>query len=1462
MSEHVAVVGMAARVPRAQSVDEMWDRLVDGRDCIEHFAANPDPPNELDELLMQHGTSVYAGGVLDDIAAFDPGFFGFSRLDGELLDPQHRVFLEVARHALDDAAAPPGRSIATAVFAGCAMSSYLQHNLLANPDVVARVGAYPLVLGNDKDFLATRVSYKLGLGGPSMSVQTACSTSLVAVHMAVQSLLARECDAALAGGVSIRVPQRRGYLHQPGGVLSVDGRCRPFDSRATGFVPGNGAAVLVLRRLDDAIAEGDAIRAVVRASAVNNDGADRLSFTAPGLDGQVRVLSEALGLSGLLPHEVTLVEAHGTATALGDAVEFAALERVYGRADTTCLIGSAKANFGHLDAAAGAVGLIKAVLSLEREMVPPLVHFETPNPKLEIERSRFRIPAAPVSWPRGDCARRVAVTSLGLGGTNAHVVLEEAPARERRRPAPDRARVIPVSAQDQGALAVRASDVTAAIRGTDDEHVADLAFSLATRPDAFAQRLALVVGDGDRTPRRRAIRSAAAPRVAFAFPGGGAQHVAMAAPLARREPAFAAELDHAISLVEPLVDADLRAAVLGQGDGAAMTLRRPGIGLPALFCVQFATARLLRGWGIEPDAVIGHSAGEYAAACVAGVLSEIDAARLVVTRSAGFDALPASAMLSVSLDEAAMRSYLSARDGLEVSAINTPAHTVIGGLLEAIEAIQRELEASGVPCRRVHVDVAAHTSLVAGVAEQLVDVARTMPMAPPVIGWVSNISGTWLAADDVRAEYWGEHLCRTVRFWEGLRTLSEAPGRIVLDIGPGETIRPLFDHVGETGDAQVVSVAAGPHADASADVMLAAAVGELWSAGVGVDWAAMYARERRRRVRLPPYPFQRVRCWIEPGPGRRAQPGARTDGCLYVPVLVPAPERGPQGLDGTWLVLGDGSALAAAVTGALLQRGVDVVTVEAGEVHEQVGPRAYRLPLADDDAIAALLEAIGRGCVLAGALAVWDREPGDATLPYHATVAFAKAAGRAPASAPRRFVVVTRCAERVPELALASAAAAVIERETPDLTCSTIDLDPHDDDELAADRLVRELAAEPAPALIVRDGVAQVERFRRVAPPARPVQLRPGGVWIVSGGLGAIGRTLAVHLARTANARLVLVGRRPVPAQASWPSLGGEDAERIAALREIAATGGAYVVVTGDVAERTVAEEAVRIARERFGGVHGLIHAAGVPAGGLAQLRDPGQSEAVLRPKVRGARELGRALGDTELDVVVLCSALDTVLATPGQAEHCAANAFLDATASGTLFRARRTVSIAWSAWRDIGQAARAEVPAALREWRELTMASAITAAEGCQLFDHALALADVPKVVTSVSDVEELREFARGASVRDVAAATLQHPDRTAGQADLRSPVEERVSELWTALLNVQAISRDEDFFALGGHSLAAMQLASLLRETFDVPVPLEGLLARATVAEQAELVETLVMEQIEQLSNDEVLRRLEETR
>lgn len=864
----IAVIGMAGRFPGAADVDAFWANLRDGGSGITHFETEELEAAGVDPAALRDPAYVKARGVLDGPDLFDAEFFDMPPREAATTDPQHRIFLECAAAALEDAGFDPRTFPGSiGVYGGVGMSGYVLE-LLADAEVRRAVAPLQLMLGNDKDFAMTRVSYKLDLRGPSLSVQTACSTSLVAVHLACEALLDYECDIALAGGASVDV-RPGGYFYEVGGIYSPDGHCRAFDARAQGCVPGDGAAVVVLCRLADALAEGATIRAVVKGSATNNDGALKAGFTAPSVEGQAAVVAQALEVADMDARTVSYVEAHGTATPLGDPVEVAALTKAF-RAWTPdsgfCALGSVKTNVGHLDTAAGAAGLIKTVLALEHGLLPPSLDFEEPNPQIDFDGSPFYVNDCLRPWVVNGAPRRAGVTSLGMGGTNVHVVLEQAP--EPRPSGPSRQwQLLALSAKRRGDLDALGAGLDDRLAEHPELELPDVAHTLRVGRRALAhRRVAVCAADGGRDALSALSQQTLDTEVrepgsvAFMFPGQGAQRPGAARELYETEPLFRAELDGCAEAFRRHLGIDMHSLLYGgAADAAGELLRETRVSQPVLFALEYALARLWLSWGVEPDALIGHSVGEWVAACVAGVFSLDDAVRLVADRASLMQSLPRGAMLAVQLGEEELLTRLPPE--LDLAAVNGASACTISGPPDAVAAFAQSLAEDGVGSRRLHTSHAFHSRAVDPVVELFTAKVAGVARSKPAIPVVANVTGTWLTDDDaLDPSYWARHLRRPVRFADGLQTLLREPRRALLEVGPGHTLCSLARRAPGDGDGRTIvpSLARPGHGGSDARTVVES-LGRLWLAGVEVDWVAFAAHEDRRRVRLPVYPYERRR---------------------------------------------------------------------------------------------------------------------------------------------------------------------------------------------------------------------------------------------------------------------------------------------------------------------------------------------------------------------------------------------------------------------------------------------------------------------------------------------------------------------------------------------------------------------------------------------------------------------------
>ena len=881
--EGIAIIGVAARLPGAKSAAEFWENQKSGVEAISHFREDElDVPDAA--TLSKRPDYVRARSVLPDAEMFDAGFFGIYPREAELMDPQHRVFLECCWEAFEDAGYDPEEVRgAVAVFAGCSTSTYFISRLCSNPQFVRdytscyQVGNYPAMTGNALDFLATRVSYKLNLRGPAFSMVAGCATSLLAVCQACQALLTYQTDMALAGGVSITFPQKRGYLYQEGGMVSSDGHCRTFDADASGTVFGSGSAVVMLKRLEEAVKDGDQIYAVIRGYGMNNDGSAKVGYTAPSVDGQSKAIVLAQELAGIDPRTIGYVEAHGTATTLGDPIELAALARAFEtktRDKKFCAVGTAKTNLGHLDVASGVTGLIHAAFCVRDGRLTPTLHFKKPNPKFDLENSPFFVNTALREWQTDAAPRRAGVSAFGVGGTNAHVVIEQAPDRVSSEAA-RRTQVLTISARSEAALDAAAKRLAARLREQPETNLADVAYTLQTGRRKFDHRrivaassaadaaAALESGDGKRVIGRKSRN--ADPKVCFLFPGQGSQQPNMGRELYETEKVFRDEIDRCAKLLEPHLGLDLR-KLLYPAEAITDELRdkvtQTILAQPAIFTVEYALAKLWMSWGVQPDFMIGHSVGEFVAACLAGVFSLADGLRLIAARGRLMQDLPHGAMLSVRLSEVEARKWLT--KDLSLAAANGPTLCVISGPTDKVAELEKQLTAKDVVHRRLHTSHAFHSAMMDPILEPFTAEVKKVTLSAPKLQYVSSVTGEWITAEQATSpEYWAKHFREAVQFSRGITQFRDREDCILLEVGPGNVLATLArQHAPKAADQIVVSSLTDGTPNCTEGTAIQLALGSLWLGGVDPDWKG-YHGEGRIRVSLPTYPFERQRFWLD-----------------------------------------------------------------------------------------------------------------------------------------------------------------------------------------------------------------------------------------------------------------------------------------------------------------------------------------------------------------------------------------------------------------------------------------------------------------------------------------------------------------------------------------------------------------------------------------------------------------------
>ncbi len=874
----IAIIGMAGRFPGAKDVQEFWENLKNGVESVVSFTADELRASGVDPDVISSADYVKAGAPLDQAEYFDAEFFGFQPKEAELTDPQHRIFLECAWSALEDAGYnSENYKGLIGIYGGVARNTYTLGILTSCPDKLKSVAEYQAIIASEKDYSVTRVAYKLNLKGPAVNIQTACSTSGVAIHIASQAIIAGDCDMALVGGGRVLTPSRAGYWYVEGGTMSPDGHCRAFDAKAKGMVRGSGMGFIVLKRLGDAIEDGDCVHAIIKGSAINNDGSAKVGFTAPSVSGQASVIADAQAIAGVDADSISYIETHGTGTPLGDPIEIAALTKAF--RETTnrngyCAIGSVKTNIGHLDAGATVAAVIKVVLSLKNKILPPSLNFNQPNPQIDFKNSPFFVNTKLRKWESNGEPRRAGVSSFGLGGTNAHLILEEAPILKVSTPSRS-CQLFLLSAKTTTSLEIATQNLASHLKKYPDTNLANTAYTLQTGRKRFNQRRFVVSGNVHEVIKllEHPVGAVAGTldndltecNVAFMFTGQGSQYVNMGVGLYETEPVFRSHFDHCAQLLTPLLEYDLR-TILFPGshnlDWAEQQLKQTAITQPALFSLEYSLAQLWRSWGITPISMIGHSIGEYVAACLSGIFTLEDALKLVATRGRLMQSLPTGSMLAISLCEEGLKSYLS--DDVSLAVINARNVCVVSGENEIIGTLQQELEKKEITARRLHTSHAFHSHMMEPVLQEFTQVAKGINMSPPEVPFISNVTGHWITDSEATSpDYWARHLRQTVRFSDGLGIIMQQENIALLEVGPGRTLATLaLQHPDRKPNQSVITSIRHPKEEISDTEVVLSGLGRLWLAGCDIDWHAFYAEEKRQHVSLPTYPFERKRYWI------------------------------------------------------------------------------------------------------------------------------------------------------------------------------------------------------------------------------------------------------------------------------------------------------------------------------------------------------------------------------------------------------------------------------------------------------------------------------------------------------------------------------------------------------------------------------------------------------------------------
>ncbi|MDQ1353575.1 MAG: hypothetical protein QG657_3881 [Acidobacteriota bacterium] len=1534
----IAVIGMSGRFPQAPSIQQFWDNLKNGVESI--IFLTDDQVKELggeDQLLENPNFVKTKGGFLENREYFDASFFGYTPKEAEIMDPQFRILHECAWEALEDAGYNPYTyEGAIGIYVGASSHFYWQA-LAVVTGKVYEIGEFAARQLTDRDFLSTRIAYKLNLKGPAVLVQTACSTSLTVIHMACRALITGECDIALAGGVSVPGEDAYGYLYREGMIFSPDGHCRAFDADAKGTTGGNGSGIVVLKRLKYAHTDKDHIYAVVLGSAVNNDGTRKVGYTAPSIEGQVSVIRAVHRVTRIEPESIGYIETHGTGTILGDPIEIEALKQAFNSPlKKYCAIGSVKTNIGHLDAAAGIAGFIKTVLALKHKQIPPSLHFRSPNPKIDFENSPFYVNIKLQEWKNDRYPLRAGVSSFGIGGTNVHILLEEAPPVDQ---APGNEisknwKLTLLSAKTETALNNAAKNLADNLKKNSYLNLEDVAYTLQVGRAAFQHRgflvcseLEQVIGGLSSPPHSGKFHSFdtknESPFVVFMFPGQGAQYVDMGLELYRNEPVFREAMDQCFKIFESTQGYDIKDVLypgegssgsFGQEETARHHIDQTSVAQPVLFIFEYALAKLLMKWGIKPDAMIGYSLGEYTAACLSGVFSLEDALKIILIRGRLLAEVPGGAMLSIPLSSEEIAPLLPRKLSL---AIDNGSTCIVAGPAAEITFFEQEMKQKKLLCMPVSHSVAMHSQMMEPILSKFKKELEKITFNIPKIPYISNLTGTWITSQDVgNPGYLCNHLGKTVRFADGFKELAKKRHAIFIEVGPGRDLSIMTKRFVDDKLMQyAVNLVRPPQQKISDAYYLLKKIGYLWLYGLTIDWDGFYDRGKPHRVSLPSYPYDRRKYWIKGDPFKiSAGMVANTSRSVkediadwfYVPVwqqCVPGDNEFTRIVPPLkWLLFINEEGLGPKIAEFLLQKNQIVTTVKSGTQFIKEIDSTYTIDPGQNahyDNIFRDLKNTGR--IPGKILHLWSVTPGNSDpvnleniyrsqdLGLYSLMYIAQTIGYHAIATEIQIVIITNHMQSVtgeeaicPEKGTIIGAVKIIPLEYANISCRSIDIVIPEPGSHLENHLIKHLVGECISEMPDHlDNVIAYRGLHRWIPIMKPHRLtkmaktfnrlKEKGVYLITGGMGGMGLTLAGYLAARYKARLVLVGRSVFPAREEWDEiLSRRDQKeqirnKIQKIREFEELGAEVMIFSADVSDFIQMNEVISRAKEQFGSITGVLHTAGIiDYKGVIQRRTREMNEEAMAPKVKGTLVLERLLEHEPLDFFVLFSSLGNQLYAFkfGQVGYNAANEFLDAYA---LYKQKKHnvsaaqnstfyTAINWCDWLDVGMT----VESFTKKYggnidkAELNskLYGALSPEQGVDVFARIMEN-QLHRVAISMLDLNELmeegnvvrmyrdQEYLDSESKENESRGTAYpRPELSVPYVAPSDNIQQCLTEIFKQFFGFEEVGIEDDFFELGGDSLKATTVALKIQKELKVKVTITELFRTPTIKALADFI------------------------
>lgn len=1486
----IAVIGMAGKFPGANNVDELWEVLKKGIDTITFFSDDELKESGISTDKFEKVNFVRAKPMLEDIEYFDATFFGYTPKEAEIMDPQMRIMHECAWHALEEAGYDPDTYEGAIGFYAGAQDHFAWEArvFMTGAALPSNFATYQF---SNKDHVSTRIAYKFNLSGPSFTVETQCSTSMVAIHLACQALLYGECDMAMAGGVTAFVPKKACYLYQEGMILSPDGHIRTFDERAKGSIFGEGAGVVVLKPIEEAISDGDNILAVIKSSFITNDGSKKVSYSAPGVEGMTRAIKGALELAQVEVESIGYVECHGTATALGDQIEVEALKTAFNTDKKQfCWIGATKSNLGHLDNAAGVTSFIKTVLTLKHRLIPPTLHFENPNPILDLENSPFVVNRELTEW-KGAYPLKAGVNCFGVGGTNVHVILQEPPHVQSVTPSPLRKyQLLLLSAKTETALRKATENLGAHLKNNPGICLADAAYTLQVGRKAFPHRRAVVCTSADdasavlakqetssghkpssRQPvvvqtflNRKDNRS-----IYFIFSGLGSQYVNMGLDLYREEPVFRDQIDDCFKRLQPLVKEDLKGILYPANDkieDAKEKIKQSEVSQILLFIFEYALAKLLMKWGINPHGVMGYSFGEYTAACIAGVFSLEDALKLIVSRGRLVQQMPEGAMLSVPLTIDQLKPLLN--DDLSIAVDNGPS-CIVSGARAVVHEFEKQLKEKKYMCMPLDTSHAVHSKLMEPILKKLEEEISHITLNEPRIPLIANATGRAATEGELTTpSYWSRHLRGTVEFARGIKELVKESASIFIEIGPGWDLSSLvLRYIEDDSDQHVINPVKHPKKNIPDVYYLLSKLGWLWLYGINIDWSAFYCHEKRRRIPLPKYPFERLRYWPEGEVEKKSFEGLSKKASGKLPDIADwfslfewersqlmTDRQSLPAKQSCWLVFRNELDFCSQLVNRLYREEVDLIIIEKGSSFSRLSEGKYTInPRSCDDFYALMKEVQRINRKPVNVVYLWtigndhyenlNREILDTAqdLGLYAVFYLVRAIGKLRIKERIIFNLVTNELHEVigdeeifPEKSTVLPLAKSIQQEFTNIKCRCVDIVLPEPQQLKesplVDQLWEEFSRKPSATVIAYRGnhrwVETYKPIRLEEIDGDLALLRKKGVYLITGGLGNVGFLLAKYLARTLKAKLILMGRTLLPPRNEWEEylaaheVADSISRKISKVLELEKMGSEVATFSADVTDEEAMKQVISEAEEQLGSINGIIHAAGIVDPRTFLLLNSIEKEHFLiqfQPKVYGTLVLHQLFRDKDLDFCLLISSPASILGGLGFAAYGAANMFLDAFA----YRVNRSngtrwITVNWGDWekeekKDRITSVGVELDTMLMEPEE-----------GVETFRRILHYCRVSQIVVSAGDMKDrFNQWVKLEFLEDQdktgkkrSKSLKPRPSLIEPYVAPGNPIEETIVDMWINIFGYEKIGIHDNFFELGGDSLKLLQVASQLNE------------------------------------------------